>query len=719
MILSLNHLNKYLPKKKLTIEVEKDLNALGFEVEYIKPFSDAKGLRFAEVLDVQPNPNTDKLDVVKLKLSDKEITIQTNNKILKPGDLTVCFVEGSSKGEHVFAPIKLQGVISEGMFASWSEMGYDWTLLSEKDQVLVLDKDFASLSDNADEKFGLTDYLIEISTTANRNDANSYYTIASELAAYYQTEVKIEHNPVVESFTSNLKVNKQEAKELMFLEVEGKKKTSLDECLLLAKHQIDSKFNWAINLTNLCLLETGAPAHVYPKEKITSTLSAQLYSGKTTILGNKEVEVENVLAIKHNDEVVSLACVMGIEEFKVTEQSDNFVFEIGVFDPKLVRHGAKEIKILSNSANQGSRVISKEIALRGMQYLQSKAHNLRYSNIVGADFELTKQQIPFDEEKLKLYSGMSDLNVFEVPKQQLKTLGFEFDNDVVKVPNYRYDVTIFADIIEELFRFYSYDNFAPAKFKNAPIKTQQRNIFKNLLASKGYDETRTFTLVSEQKAQFNPFNFNCSVKLLTFVSKEREVIRNSLAISLQEVIQYNQKRKLTNLNIFEKGMINDNVYVNSLASTTKNYYQFAQDVLDLINQEVTLVPFKDNEFIHPNSSAKILNSQNEMIGWIGKIHPKYDDTDAFYAEFLDQKDNHASKFNSISYDPYKTLDLTFELNVQDNIATKVTEIKSIAKVFEIVQIDDFYKKETNTRFVTLRSLATAEEIEKIDKHFNK
>ncbi|WAM09861.1 phenylalanine--tRNA ligase beta subunit-related protein [Mycoplasmopsis cynos] len=63
--------------------------------------------------------------------------------------------------------------------------------------------------------------------------------------------------------------------------------------------------------------------------------------------------MNNVLAIKDDYKVISLASVMGLEATKSTSESNRFLFEIGVFDPKMVRHGAKEIKFNTNSASQG------------------------------------------------------------------------------------------------------------------------------------------------------------------------------------------------------------------------------------------------------------------------------------------------------------------------------------------------------------------------------
>lgn len=721
MLLSLNHLNRYLPKIKLDQSVTIALNKLGFEVEDFYPFSDAKGVVFAKVLDIYPNPNSDKLTVAKVQTKDGILTIQTTSKALQVGKMTICYVAGSSKGDQVFKNVKLRGVESQGMFASWSEIGYAWENLSLVDDLVFFEDNFATLEEDPHVKLGLNDFIINLSTTANRNDANSYFVIAKELAAYYQTELSLPKNQIKASFESQVKVHNLKSQGLMFLEVKGQKQTSLEERLLLAKHNIDAKHCWAINLTNLCLLETGAPAHVYNKDVLSNNLGDNLYSGKLEILGQKEVEVNNVLVIEDKDQKrpISIACSMGLEATRVSADTENLLFEIGIFDPKLVRHSAKEIKLMSNSAAQGSRVISKEVALTGMQYLQNQANDLEYSNIINEVDQPNKKEIKWDQKTFDLYSGNLDMSEFEVAKKQLSHLGFKFTKDIVLVPNYRYDVDNFAGITEEIFRFYSYDNFKPAPYKNRPILTQPRDIFKNLAASKGYFETRTFTLVSQEKTNLNPFNFNESVKLVTFVSKEREVIRNSIVTSLLEVVGNNAKKKISDLNLFEKGMINSNIIVNGFASTTKDFKTFAQDILDLLNLDVKLVPFVDNKDIHYNTSAKILY-QGKMVGWIGKLHPSLDPSGTLFAEFIDNlNDKKSIKFSPANQNPIKVLDLTFELQVNEHIASRIEEIKSKAQVFSVKQIDDFYKQTTNTRFVTLRISGEDEQIEKLDKIYNK
>ncbi|WAM04329.1 hypothetical protein [Mycoplasmopsis cynos] len=76
-----------------------------------------------------------------------------------------------------------------------------------------------------------------------------------------------------------------------------------------------------------------------------------------------------------------------------------------------------------------------------------------------------KKAINFNSEKLRTYAAVDDLRIFDHAIKQLVNLGFEFINSVVYVPNYRYDVLCFEDIIEEIFRFYSYQNFKPQELE--------------------------------------------------------------------------------------------------------------------------------------------------------------------------------------------------------------------------------------------------------------
>nr|WP_307924747.1 hypothetical protein [Mycoplasmopsis bovis] len=155
---------------------------------------------------------------------------------------------------------------------SFSELGYDSSLLPfDPNGVILLDDSSINENMNPMDYLGLDDYIIDITTPANRAESNSYYVLAMELAAFYNTKfVWPDLSPKDNyRFRSNIKVLKDEARELTFFEAKIKnKKTSLQDILFLAKHGINAKGIYAIDLTNITLLVTGSPAHVYDKNKI-------------------------------------------------------------------------------------------------------------------------------------------------------------------------------------------------------------------------------------------------------------------------------------------------------------------------------------------------------------------------------------------------------------------------------------------------------------------
>lgn len=68
---------------------------------------------------------------------------------------------------------------------------------------------------------------------------------------------------------------------------------------------------------------------------------------------------------------------------------------------------------------------------------------------------------------------------------------------------------------------------------------------------------------------FNFFNFESIVKLMIFVFKEREEVRNFIILLLLEFVEFNLKRKINNVLLFEYGMINDNKFVYGLLLNEK------------------------------------------------------------------------------------------------------------------------------------------------------
>lgn len=138
------------------------------------------------------------------------------------------------------------------------------------------------------------------------------------------------------------------------------------------------------------------------------------------------------------------------------------------------------------------------------------------------------------------------------------------DKNRVIVLIYRSDIQYYEDVIEEYFRFYGYSNFKFEVLKLELYKVVYLVDNKNIFQLLGYNEIRIFSLIFFEMNIFNFFNFESIVKLMIFVFKEREEVRNFIILLLLEFVEFNLKRKINNVLLFEYGMINDNKFVYGL-----------------------------------------------------------------------------------------------------------------------------------------------------------
>ena len=689
-------------------DVLKAINSIGFEVEGTEKFADVEGIKFGKVLSISKNPNADKLNVAEIEFSDKKRIIQTNATNVKEGMTVVAFVPGSRSGDIVFDSKEMQGIVSEGMLSSLNEFGISKDLLRDGMTEGIQAYEDVSLDMDPVEYLGLNDTLIDIDILSNRSDAQSYYIMANEIAAYFGT-TPIEISTKDSTFDSNITVTPARHEELSLIEGKGKVNISLADQVLLAKSGIKS-INDIVDLTNLTLIMTGQPTHAYDKRSVGTNFSTSLSSIKVNVFGNKEVQLDNDLVITSDDKPVSLAGVIGFEETGVLSDTNEFVLELGRFNIKEVRKALKTIKMTTTAGIQSSKNLGKGTTELAIKYISSKLDE--FSGVVNFNYPKQKQ-VPFSTVKLSQVAGFNivDESRYSEAINSLEILGFKVLTDKITVPSYRYDIESQQDLNEEILRFFGYDNLplSAPKLTGNEVKIIKDN--KKQVAAMGYFETYTYSLISKEKNIFNPFGFTEAITLQTFVSKEREVIRNSQIVSLLEVVEYNSKRNIPTINIFSEGMINDGVKTLGLASTTKSFIEMKQDIVNIIPEEAIFVKTKD-EMLHPGVSADILLN-GEKIGFIGKVNPKVINDQTLIAEIIIKDWDKEVAFKEYDSAPLKNRDVTFELAKGENIASYISDVK----VNDIKVIDTFEKDNINK--VTVRFTGTNEQIKLIDDKYNK
>ncbi|OYD27125.1 phenylalanyl-tRNA synthetase beta subunit [Mycoplasma testudineum] len=692
-------------------DVVNAINSIGFEVEEYKSYQQIHGIKFGKVLNVYKNKNSDKLNVCEILFEDKRRIIQTAAQNVLANKTVMAFIPGSIlKGTTIQAK-EMQGIVSEGMLVSLEELVHDPELVRDeyRDGIFLLDD--IDLNLDPIKFFDLDDYIIDVSILSNRSDANSYKIMALELAAYFNSNYRLDELSKITSKSIDLKINTDQ-KSFNLVEYKGNLTIDLKDQLLLIKSNIKTMNN-PVDLTNLNLIMTGVPTHVYDATQV-DEINIYTKTEKINIFGNKEVNLDDALVVANSKDSISVAGVIGIENYKVSQDTSSLLFEFAIFDNSLVRKSMRQVKIDTMAGRQASKEIS-----FGMM-------NLAYSNLITyfenkssikTNFNIypSNYSIKFDEKILKNYLDNFESHDFSKSYNALRILGFEFKNNEVLVPSYRHDIEFSQDIVEEILRFYGYDNLVPVKPNLINTKIYDTLELKNSAVAAGFDEIRTYNLISEVKNKFNPFKFNLSQKLETFISLEKQVIRDSWIHSAIETIEYNHKRKLENLSFFEMGILNKSINFFGICSTNYNILQM-KDKLEAIlsNFEIS---YKEASFDFANPTEQLeIWSGDKFVGYIARISAKLTDVDLIVAEILIDE---LKPTNFVNADYINTalsdIDLNFELSNNETNFEIVEKLKPYdSKISWFVK--DVFEKD-NKNIVTVSITSDKETIDKLKNKF--
>ncbi|ENY69314.1 Phenylalanyl-tRNA synthetase beta chain (PheT) [Metamycoplasma auris 15026] len=721
MIFSYKNLCRLANLKDTSVqEVVNAINSIGFEVESYYKFADVEGIKLTYVTKVYKNPNADRLTVCEVEYGDgHRAIIQTTATNMQEGQYVMSFVPGSRSKNLVFSSRKMQDIVSEGMFVGLSEIGFDKEVIPTEfqDQIFQLEK--IDLNIDPIEYFDLDDWIIDISILSNRADAQSYLVMAKELSAYFNSEIKwpkkANHNLISNFVVNNLKHTNA------FSLIEASNfnlNASIKEKMLLWKHGIKT-FNNAIDLTNLVLLYTGVPCHLYNKDDLESNeFSVGYYSGKLNILGNKEVDLKNGLCVFNGVSPVALAATIGLENYQYNNLSQKVVFEIASFNPSDVRKNAKQIKLATASSQRASKEIANGALILAYNFLSSYLTD--FSAQINAP-RLHKKTILLDKSYINKLAGFNICKTkkFDEVIGKLEKLDFKFKSDfsAVTFPNYRYDLETIQDFVEEVFRFYGYDNFPLKQPKISRLNYEKSNTFdyiKNLV-QKNYTNVITYTLIKPEDNIFNPFSMQEKLNAIDAKNYDHSQIRLSMISSLNFIMLHNKKQGFECNSYFDIGMVGRETNVLGIISNSKDFNEIKRDLISLTNKKLV---FKQAnlEIFNPNAAAFIYLDE-KLIGYLGKMHPKYNLEDAFFAEIkLNELSDNKLEFKNYKHEPIKVRDITISLPKFESTEEIIKKIETI-KGIHSYQIIDTYVKDEKTKNVTFSFKIEDWAIKKLEETF--
>jgi phenylalanyl-tRNA synthetase beta chain len=587
MTISYNWLSEYLPE---TIEPEKlsrILTSIGLEVESLEKYQSIKGglegLVIGEVLECEQHPNADKLKLTKVSIGSGEpLQIVCGAPNVAVGQKVVVATIGTtiypSTGDPITMKLaKIRSVESHGMLCAEDELGMG----ASHEGILVLPADLKPGTAAAEYFQPYNDWIYEIGLTPNRMDAMSHYGVARDVCAYlthHQKDARVK-TPFSNGFkadNNNLPIkvtveNAEACSRYAAISISG---VTVKESPQWLKNRLQAiglrPISNIVDITNFILHETGQPLHAFDANAIVGgeiIVKNEAEGTAFTTLDGKERKLSSKdLMICNAKEAMCIAGVYGGKESGVTAETTNIVLESAWFSPSSIRISSVFHGLRTDAATRFEKGVDIDNTVNVLKRAALMIKELAGGELSCEIVDIYPNPLPKTEISLKHHylKKLSGKNYHQDKVNRILTaLGFEIlkeglDELRVAVPRSKPDISLPADIVEEIIRIDGLDNIeipstitiSPATDQSA-MKENLKDKIANYLVGQGFVEILTNSITNSK--YFSEEILQTSVKMINNLSADLDILRPSMLETGLETIAYNLNRKNNNLQCFEFG----------------------------------------------------------------------------------------------------------------------------------------------------------------------
>ncbi|MEE1505024.1 MAG: phenylalanine--tRNA ligase subunit beta [Acutalibacteraceae bacterium] len=577
MFVSINWIKEYVDLEGL--DIKKLINSFTLataEVEdIIVKGEDLRDVVVGEILSIENHPNSKKLHLLKVDGGDRIYDVVCGAPNVRE-NMKIAFVKAGGRvpaGEITKATVA--GFESEGMCCSAFELG----LSDDKSGLMEIDVD-APNGTNLKDIYPIDDIIFEVDNKSltNRPDLWGHYGIAREFAALTDRDLK--PLPLSDlAYDGDEKIKVTVGRDDLVYRYSCVKMDNITKNVSPMSLQIRLYYcgmrgiNLLADLTNYIMLEMGQPTHAFDANKIDEiVVDTPKENCKFTTLDNVERDITtDTLLINNGSTPVAIAGIMGGLDSEIVGDTNAVVLECANFDGVSVRKSSSRLGLRTDASARYEKMLDPEMtvtaAKRFAYLLQSIDEGAKVASQLTDEYvrKYPEINISFNKDYVDKYTGI-DISEERILKT-LTALGFDVYKDgeefKVKVPSFRAtkDVTIKADIIEEITRIYGYDNFSiittksPLKpVKSSPVRAQSNEMKDILVKHYNLHEVHSYIWCDVRKYKKLGIEVEENVKVLNIESSDNGTIRNSMIPTLLSAVSDN-KDYSDNYGIFEIGRV--------------------------------------------------------------------------------------------------------------------------------------------------------------------
>ena len=514
------------------------------------------------ILSVENHPHSQKLHLLKVDAGDGVYDVVCGAPNVRQG-LVVPFVkEGGMVDGQEISCATIAGCESHGMCCSERELGIsaDHSGLMELPDDTPVGRDMTDL-------YAIKDLVFEVDNKSltNRPDLWGHYGIAREFAALAGRELRPLGTVELAAFDSlpPIEIDVQD-KELCYrytgLKVRNiQKKVSPVDMRIRLFYCGSRAINLLADLTNYLMLEMGQPMHAFDCAKV-DKIEVRRFPAPftfTTLDGMERKVDENTLMICSDGKPVAVAGIMGGLESEIEDDTDSLLLESANFDGVSVRRSATRLGLRTDASMRYEKTLDPEMTRPAIgRFLKLLLDIDPQAQVISRCTDVYVKHYPvieltFDKAYVDRYTGI-EIEDGQILRT-LQALGFaarqQGDSFTVQVPSWRAtkDVTIKADIIEEITRIYGYDNFevsttvSPLYPKKKSAGNKADNFAKDMLVQRyGLHEVHSYIWADAKKEKLLGLEPEENVRLLNAQTPDHEILRRSMGPTLLAVLQENR-----------------------------------------------------------------------------------------------------------------------------------------------------------------------------------
>ena len=683
MLVSYEWLKKYVDINVSADELAEKLTLAGITVDLVHyPGAMLQGIIAGKIMQIDAHPDAEKLVVCQLYMGEeyKEnlneqgwLQIVTGAANVRVGQIVPVAVHGASVAEGKIKKSKLRGVPSFGMMCSKEELNVQ-SALTDEYGIWILDGEGIEPGDDCISKLWLNDPVLELDLTPNRTDCLSIVNLAREVAAVLGTELHLPEIAYQEGERNIADLSSIEVRDTdlclryigrMIEDLQiGASPYWLQHCLGAAGIRSISN---VVDISNFVMLEYGCPMHTFDYDTLQGggIIVRRAGAGEQIVTldeQTRELTNDNLLICDAADRAICVAGVMGGLNTEITAATSTVFLEVACFDHVSIRRTSRALGLHSEASQRYEKGVNAAlldtVSRRTIQLLAEYCGGKPVAGCIDCNnYEEKQVVVRLRPERVNAVLG-TDFSDEEIAAA-IGSLQFGMKRDgdawLVDIPNYRVDITLEVDLIEEVARLLGFDRIPTSlpygsmtEGKRTPKQRFLEDV-KNELVQLGANEIITYGFIGprEWEAMNLPEDsaLRDTVRILNPLNEDQSIMRTTLLPGILRVASRNVNRRNSDLLLFESGAVfipkgdelPDEINTLAVLATGKtpaswaapgaeyDYFWLKGLVEALLQRfrvaDVEFCALGELSYMHPGRTAALYVG-GVYAGYLGELHPQ-------------------------------------------------------------------------------------------------